>query len=366
MGQKLRTTLRAERAERGWSQASLARAAGISRQSYAAIESGASVPSTEVALRLARALGTTVEALFALGDSPAATVSAELVGPRRPLATRVALMRVGGRLLARPAVPGRGTGAARADGLIRSVAGDRVEVELLDECAPRPSLVMLGGDPSFGILAESLARERGVELSWWPMGSTAALEALARGEAHVAGVHLLDAESGGYNGPWIERLLPFPVTRIGFAIRELALLLAESNPLGIHALEDLPRPEVRFLNREPGSGSRVLLDHSLTTRGVDGAAIPGYDTTAASGHFAVAEAVAAGAADCGIALTAAARAYGLGSLPLGEERYELVVPNHFLDHPAMEALLDHLRDRRFHAQVEALGHYDAAPMGLPV
>jgi putative molybdopterin biosynthesis protein len=364
MSKRLDSSLRELRLGRGWTQEELAELAQISRQSYGAIESGASVPSTEVALRLARALGTTVDRLFRL-PSDAPFLEAELTYPYPATPTPVALMRIGGRVFARAVSREGGRARPRADGIAHPLPGGRARVEVLAERAPRNALVAVGGDPALGILAEELASRRGIELLWWPMGSLAALEALGRGEAHIAGIHLLDEATGRYNGSFVERLLPFRATRIGFAIREQVLLVPPSNPLGVRGVGDLDRPDIRFVNREPGSGSRVLLDQRLRTAGIDPATVPGYLETRATGHFAVAESIASGTANVGMAILAAASVHGLDTIPFGREQYDLVIPDHFLDLPAVQALLDHVGDRGFHRQIEILGGYDLALSGIP-
>lgn len=360
MASRIENELRALRRERGDSQARMAALAGISRQSYAAIEAGEAVPSTEVALRLAAALGRAVEEIFRLPAREPATVRARWAGGA-PARGRVRLSRVAGRLLAHPPAEGERP-ARRADGVVLASDGGSVEVRLLPDRPPEPSLVVLGCDPAFGILAEVL-RVRGVEVLWSQRGSRAALEALARGEAHVAGTHLRDPETGEYNAPSTLRLLPFACTRISFASWEQGLLLRGGNPLGVERVEDLPRPGLRFLNREPGSGSRALLDDRIGAAGIAAETIPGYMDTSASGHLAVAEAIASGLADAGVAIRAAGEMFGLAVAPLAWERYDLVVPDHFLDLPAVGTLLDALRRPGVRAQVEALGGYDAASMG---
>ncbi|MSQ11498.1 MAG: helix-turn-helix domain-containing protein [Dehalococcoidia bacterium] len=367
----VKSNLRQARVVAAFSQEALAGRAGISRQAYAAVESGRSVPSTEVALRLARALETTVEALFSLPDEPAVTVQAELVGDA-PIAaaSRVQLTRVGRRLFARPLV-----GAAAvphtltsAEGVLLGVKGGikgdkrRATVRLMDaETLRTPILVMAGCDPAVSLLIPGM-RERGTRLVWAEEGSREALVTLASGEAHVAGCHLYDECSGRYNAPWVKRLVPFPCTVVRFAQWRQGLIVARGNPLRIAGIEGLARPGVRLVNRQEGSGSRVLLDRLLKREGIPQSALRGYERQV-HGHLALAEVVASGLADAGIAVEAAARALGLDFVPLQEERYDLVVPNRFLDLPAVQILLESLRRPQVRGQVEALGGYDAAGMG---
>jgi molybdate-binding protein len=158
--------------------------------------------------------------------------------------------------------------------------------------------------------------------------------------------------------------VPFPCTLVSFAVWQQGLVVAPGNPLGLREAADLARPEVRIVNRAPGTGARALLDRALAAAGVPSAAVQGYEREVA-GHLAVAEAVRAGLADAGVAVRAAAEAAGLDFVLWAEERYDLVVPDHFLDLPAVGALLDVLRGPGLRRQVEALGGYDIAPMGQP-
>jgi putative molybdopterin biosynthesis protein len=277
---------------------------------------------------------------------------------------RVRLARVGGEVLAFEAVEGERR-TARADGIVTAHHGPVVEVSTLPDRPPEASLVAVGCDPAFAVVAEAVRSARGVDVLWLQRGSRAALEALAHGEAHVAGVHLRDPATGEFNGPWIQRLVPFPCTVVRFAVWEQGILVGAGNPLGIRSVEDIARPTVRFLNREEGSGSRALLDESLASAGVPVGAVTGYRTGARS-HMAVAEAIAAGLADAGVGVRAAAGAWGIDHLGLGQERYDLVVPDHFLDIPPVRSLLDVLRRPGLRAQVEALGGYDAAGIGEPL
>lgn len=362
-GMSLINILADERAARGWSQARMATAAGISRQSYAATEAGNSVPSTEVALRLAAVLGRPVEELFRLPQAPGKQVSACWAGDEELLPTgrRVRLSRVAGQQIAFPMDPVNGPTAA-ADGIVTAASAAEVTVSLLEERPAAPELALVGCDPAFGIVADSLRRERGVEVAWMPRGSRAAIATLARGHAHIAGAHLHDPETGEANTRWIREAIPFPCTRVIFAVWEQGLLLPPGNPAGIRSITDLARPDVRFLNRETGSGSRIILDEALAAAGVDRMQVAGYDTEARS-HFAVGEAIASGLADAGVAIRAAAAAFGLETILLRTEAYELIIPDHFLDLPGVGALLDTLSRPGIRAQVEALQGYDTVRMG---
>jgi putative molybdopterin biosynthesis protein len=363
----LSNSLRPLRRQAGLSQADLATRASISRQAYSAIELGSSTPSTDVALRLAHALGASVEALFALPGAALpgqATLTAPLV--EGPEAQRADVHQIGERWIARPlaGAPGRPAivrSLPVANALVHASDDGRAAVEPLLGATGR-TLVAVGCDPSVSVVAAHL-HARGVELSSYEMGSAAALRELAAGNAHVAGCHLLDPETGEYNLPAVARLLPFPATVITFAVWDQGLVVAPGNPKGIRGIEDLARPGIAIVNREPGSGSRMLLDEALAGAGVPVSLIAGYDRLAAS-HLSVAEAVGMGLADTGVAVRAAAIALGLDFVPLGQERYDLVFPNHFLNDEPVAELLASLRSASLQRQVEALGGYDVARMGV--
>lgn len=362
----LRCSVRALRQDAGWSQTRLGELVGLTRQSLSAIENGDAVPSTEVALRLARVFGVPVESLFRLEDARRPIELVDHSGIGEPLPRRVRVATLGGRRVAYGLDLSSTSSTPPADGFGEPDESGRIRLSAFADRPPSPDLVVAGCDPAFGLVRERLQREHGLEVLWLRTGSRAALEALARGVVHAAGLHLEDPESGAYNGPWVERLVPFPATRFGFAIWQQSLLLARGNPLGVHGLADLARPDLRFVNREPGSGSRALVARALARCGVDEGAIPGYLDTSADGHETVARAIASGAAHAGVAIHAVGHALDLAMIPLAEEPYELVVPNHFLELPAVEALLGMLRRPAIQEQVEALTGYDASAMGRAV
>ena len=334
----------------------MAELAGISRQSYAAIESGASVPSTEVSLRLARGLRLPLETLFRLPARRPRALVAQGVRPRGgERAGRMRIVRVGRRVMAVPLGEQLGRFGEPADGVGRPRPDGRVHVELFDEAPPESALLVLGCDPAFALISHALRRRAALEVTWLACGARRALEALARGDAHIAGVHGEPALGKGS--------LPFPVTVVRFSVWEQCLIVGRGNPLGVSGIGDLARPELRFVNREEGSGSRALVEARLCVEGIPRDRVRGFRECAASGHLAVAEAVAAGLADAGVGIRAAALAYGLDALPLEAESYDLVIPDHFLDLPAVSALLGLLRAPAVQRQVEALGGYDTEGMG---
>jgi molybdate-binding protein/DNA-binding transcriptional regulator YhcF (GntR family) len=195
------------------------------------------------------------------------------------------------------------------------------------------------------------------------VGSLDGLLALMHGEALLAGAHILDEASGEYNLPILRRLfVGQPLRLVTLAEREQGLIVARGNPLGIAGLADLVRPDVRFSNRQMGSGTRTLLDYHLLRAGLDPHNIVGYETAAPT-HMAVAAAVAEGRAGAGLGLVAAARAFGLGFIPLARERYDLVVPEAVRDATQVKLLLNILAQPEFCAMVRELGGYDTSHTG---
>jgi putative molybdopterin biosynthesis protein len=288
---------------------------------------------------------------------------------------RVTVGQVGERVVATPLPGGSGVlmSLVRADGIVRIPRGEQgheagaaVTVELLRSAETvRNTVVAIGShDLTLDVLADLLgSRYPGRRLTSANVGSLGGLLALSRGEAHLAGSHLLDEATGEYNLSYIRRLLPaVPVVVLGFVEREQGLIVARGNPKSIRALDDLTRPDVTFINRQRGAGTRVLLDYRLRQAGIDARAIQGYEKQEFT-HLAVAASVASGAADCGMGILAAARALGLDFIPLDVERYDLVIPAQFFASETLAPLLEIIRSPEFAAQVVALGGYRTPQMG---
>jgi putative molybdopterin biosynthesis protein len=288
---------------------------------------------------------------------------------------RVHLGRVGDQVVALPLKRGAGTitSLTRADGILRVAAesegceaGDPVEVELLrSRASMERTLVVVGShDITLDLVADRLPRHAsGFRLSASNVGSLAGLLALRDGRSHLGGTHLLDPETGEYNVSYIERYLPeLPVRLVTLAHREQGLIVQPGNPKGIESLADLGRDDVVFVNRQAGSGTRVLLDYQLQKDGVDPGKIQGYEVEEYT-HMAVAVQVISGGADAGLGILAAARALGLDFVPVATERYDLCIPESFIEDPRAAALLDILQQAEFRDAVTALGGYHVEEMG---
>jgi putative molybdopterin biosynthesis protein len=195
------------------------------------------------------------------------------------------------------------------------------------------------------------------------VGSLGGLIALARGEADVAGTHLWDAATDSYNLPFVQRVLPGRrLAIVTLAHRALGLILPAGNPQQVSGLADLVRDELRLINRQPGSGTRIWLDETLTRGGVDRSRIAGYEDEATT-HLAVAQAVQEGQATAGLGIEAAARAYQLAFVPLAEETYQLVVPDSVWQTRAWQATMSVILSDRYKRTVAALGGYRMTDAG---
>jgi molybdate-binding protein/DNA-binding XRE family transcriptional regulator len=343
----------------GLSQAELAASVGVSRQALSALEGGRSVPSTAVALRLARALDCTVESLFWLAEGPAVPV--RVAG--EPSSGRAIVGRVEGRWVAHPLGPDALHAAADAE--LRP-DGRRTVARLLDDPERLGRRLLVAGcDPALGLLAATAARA-GVELSWLPATSAAALALVARGEAHVAGAHLYDAETDEHNVPFVRATLPGRACALlELASTEEGLVVAPGARSGVGGVEDLVRGDVVIVNRPEGAGARGLLDRELARAGIAPASVRGYEREL-PGHEAVARAVASGSADAGVATRAVALAHGLGFVPLHGERFDLVVPAGLLDYEPARRLVSVLNGAGFRRQLAAVAGYDTAGTGREV
>jgi len=293
---------------------------------------------------------------------------------------RVAMGRVGEKLLAAPLSRGAGviTSLVRADGLVLmprgtqgAEAGEQVQVRLYRPKAELDKTIFCIGshDMTLDLIAQFLAgHDR--RLASANVGSQGGLVALRRAEAHLAGSHLLNPETGEYNISYIRQYLPdVPVRVVTLVGREQGLLVKRGNPKDIKSLGDLSRPgaesdakRVHFVNRQRGAGTRVLLDYQLNLLGIVTDSIIGYNQEEYT-HLGVAAAVASGRADCGLGIAAAAQALELDFIPLYQERYDLVIPKEYAESDLLAPLFAVLENREFRAAVAALPGYDVSMIG---
>jgi putative molybdopterin biosynthesis protein len=226
----------------------------------------------------------------------------------------------------------------------------------------RTILAIGSHDLTLDLMAQFLA-EHDRRLASANVGSQGGLVALRRGEAHFAGSHLLDPQTGEYNISYIRQYMPnIPVKVVALVGREQGLIVSKGNPKGIKSLKDLSRPEVQFVNRQRGAGTRVLLDYHLNMMTISPNSIVGYSQEEYT-HLNVAASIASGRADCGLGIAAAAQALDLDFIPLFQERYDLVIPKQFADDELLAPLFGLLADSAFRKAVSQLTGYDVSVMG---
>lgn len=228
-----------------------------------------------------------------------------------------------------------------------------------------PVVIVGSDDLALDLLAHRVSRESAGNRPVLSVhaGSVGGLAALARGEAHLAGVHLWDAAGGAYNLPFVARMFPKrAMTLVNLVSRQQGLMVHRRSRKLIRGLSDLIRPGVVFVNRQPGSGTRLLLDSELKRLGIDPSQIEGYEHEV-SDHMAVAESVANQTADVGMGTLPPARAMGLDFILVRYERYDLVVPEESYSSDFLQPLWSVLRSREFRDAVDHLGGYDTSQTG---
>jgi putative molybdopterin biosynthesis protein len=291
---------------------------------------------------------------------------------------RVKLGRVQDKIVASALPRGAGsvTTLTEADGIIRIPshvegirAGKPVDAELLKDLAEIENTVVVVGshDNALDILANQMkAHDPRFGLSSSNVGSLGGLMALRNGYCHVSGSHLLDTDTGVYNISYVKQYLPdLRVKLVNLVYREQGLIVPRGNPKGIAGIQDLARRDVTFVNRQAGSGTRVLLDYRLEELGVQPASIQGYEQEEFT-HMSVAVSVLSGAADTGLGIYAAARALNLDFVPIVTEEYDLVIPDMFLEDEKMRMMLEIIRSEPFKELVHQLGGYDTSKTGTVI
>jgi putative molybdopterin biosynthesis protein len=196
-----------------------------------------------------------------------------------------------------------------------------------------------------------------------PVGSLGGILAIKNGICHMAGVHLLAPETGEYNFPYIRNYLNgIDLKVIHLVQREQGLIVQKQNPKKIKRLEDLLRKDITFINRQKGSGTRILLDHTLKTLSLESTQIQGYENEEYT-HMALASGIASGRADVGLGILPAARAMNLDFIPVAKERYDLVIPSIYFDDEKIEKVMETIRSNDFKETVLRLGGYDVSRTG---
>jgi putative molybdopterin biosynthesis protein len=289
---------------------------------------------------------------------------------------RVNVGKVAGNFIVTPLARGSGQlmSLVRADGVMRIPpmsegpgAGSPVKVQLLRDARSIENTVVIIGshDSAIDVLSSFLKRSYpGYSISSAHVGSMGGLVALKKNEAHAAPTHLLDEDTGEYNVPFIKKMLTgMKITLLNLLYREQGLIVLKGNPKGIKNFSDLARDNVRFINRQGGSGTRLLLDKHLRELGIDAKLVRGYEKEEYT-HMAVASAVLTGVADAGLGVLSAARALGLDFVPVTRERYDLAIPEEYMGLPMMKAMLEVIRtDAGFRDALNEMGGYGLEDMG---
>jgi putative molybdopterin biosynthesis protein len=288
---------------------------------------------------------------------------------------RVKLGQVGDHIVATPLPRGAGsiTSITEADGIIRipnHIEGLKDnELAIAELLRPLPSvrrtIVAVGShDNTLDILADQIkAKHSHLTFSSSHVGSMGGLMALKREVCHLAGSHLLDPEDGSYNLSYVKKFLAQQdVKLVNLVFRDQGLMVMRGNPKGIRGIKDLAREEITFINRQAGSGTRILLDYRLQQSGIDPGLINGYQHEEFT-HMAVAVAVLSGTVDTGLGIHAAAAALGLDFIPVVTEQYDLVIPAAHFESDNIQLLLETINTAEFKNRVEALGGYNTKKTG---
>ncbi len=288
---------------------------------------------------------------------------------------RVKIGRVGNRTVATSLPRGAGsiTSLTEADAIIRIPNhvegikdGQPVAAELLRPLAAiKDTIIVVGShDNTLDVLSDEIkARHSRLSLSSSHVGSMGGLMAIKRGACHMAGSHLLDPSDGSYNTSYIDKYLPgINVKRVNLVFRDQGLIVPANNPKNIRGIEDLTRVDVTFINRQPGSGTRILLDFRLDALGVTADQVGGYENEEYT-HMAVAVAVLSGAVDVGLGIFAAAQALNLDFIPVVTEQYDLIIPEHHFDSEKIQKLLEIINSDPFKRRIGGMGGYSTEQTG---
>ena len=394
---RLQNSVRRHRRDLGLSQKALGERVGVSRHAIMGIEAARQVPSTTLALRLADTFDCAVKDLFRLEPVPELEVR---LPPPRPAAaasppapsSRVAVGRVDGRWAAHP-LPAHATDAADAivveetggapsglpaasvDDPPAARAGERAgeattagPADTISVHPVRPmrqlerNVLVAGCAPLLANLAHRVGEGSGdARATWIPASSHRALDLLAAGMVHIAGLHLSGGRSREANAEAVRRRFPGKRMLVVNLTRwRQGFVVAARNPLGIRGADDLLRPDVRVVAREVGTGADELVTRLLAG---EGSRQPGFSGPVAEGHLDVARRVHCGAADTGVAIESAALAWGLGFVPLVEERFDLVISADIAGAPPVSRFLETLDDPGFRAEAACLPGYDTSISG---
>lgn len=239
-------------------------------------------------------------------------------------------------------------------------AGDTVNIRLLSSVEKlKNTLVVIGShDPLLDELADMLhCADTGAYMNSSHVGSMGGIMAIRRGEAHIAGCHLLDTNDGSYNLAFIKKYFPQGGVKLVRCVgRQQGLMVAKDNPLGITQFKDIAKENVRYVNRQKGSGTRILADYLCKQEDLDTALIYGYDREEMT-HTSVAAQIASGSADAGMGIYSAAKLYDLDFIPICIEEYDLIISDYAWNTPMIQQLMQILQGDAFHQKMIEMGGY---------
>ena len=321
--------------------------------------------------------------LLKMQKLPEREITKALVSPARKIASklgqeeflRVKIGSVDGQLMSSQLPRGSGsiTTLTEADGIIRiprNIEGisenEKVQAQLLRPLSSIENTIVITGshDNTLDLLADQIKSVSGdVSISSSHVGSMGGLMAVKKGACHMAGAHLLDPEDGSYNISYIKKYLSDQkVWLVNLVMRDQGLIVPKGNPENIQSIEDLKNKDLQFINRQPGSGTRILFDYKLKTLGISADDIQGYENDEYT-HMSVAVSVLSGRVDAGLGIHAAARALDLDFIPVVTEEYDLVIPDRFYKTRKIQVLLETIQTREFQDRVMSLGGYSTQNTG---
>ena len=287
---------------------------------------------------------------------------------------RVNVGKIDGKFIVCPTQQGAGVlmSLVKSDGFLKIPrltegieTGTSVDVILFNNDNDVTKSIFLAGshDPSIDLIISKLYAKHGIRLISSNIGSIGGLMALKRKESHIAGSHLLDEKTGSYNIPQINKFLPEQkVTLINLAYRTQGLIVKKGNPKHITSISDISKPNVEFVNRQLGSGTRILFDYELKSKGINQKSITGYQRQEIT-HLGVAATVESGLADVGLGLLSAAKAFDLDFIPVTQEKFDLVIPKNHYDSSFLEPLINLIKSDEYKQDIIDLGGYDTKETG---
>jgi putative molybdopterin biosynthesis protein len=239
-------------------------------------------------------------------------------------------------------------------------AGAEVEVRLLSPAEKLENTVVVIGshDPLLDELGDMLhLADHSLYMSSSHVGSMGGIMAIRRGEAHAAGCHLLDTATGAYNVSFMKKYFPKGGVKLIRCVgRQQGLMVAKGNPLNIQSFADIAKPGLRYVNRQKGSGTRILADYLCRQNALDPAAVYGYDREELT-HTSVAAQIVSGSADAGMGIYSAAKLYDLDFIPICIEEYDLIIPDHAWNTSQVQQLIATLKSEAFKEKILSLGGY---------